>query len=401
MHRLTALLFGTAALAFAMPAAAAQESVIYSFQPAADGNPNARLLLQKNTLFGTTAGDGGSLGTVFALKGSGSAWKDSTLVAFDGSNGAYPQTGLIADSNGNLYGTTSSSGTYNGGTLFELTKANGIWTLQTLWYFGNTADGVSPIGDLLMDQSGAIYGTTEHGGAHNLGTVFKLTQSGGVWTESVLYSFAGGTDGELPEAGLVMDKAGALYGTTYYGGDSSTCNGGCGTAFKLTQSGGVWTDSVLHAFGNGTDGRFPSFGPLVLASGGALYGTTVYGGTNDWGVVFELTQAGGKWKEKIVHAFGGAQDGEGPAATLVEGASGTLYGTTVLGGANGGGTVYVLTKSNGGWTESVVTNFPNSTGDGFFPHANVAFDQKSGTLYGTTVQGGSGGFGTVYQIVAP
>jgi uncharacterized repeat protein (TIGR03803 family) len=402
MNRLAMSFLGIGAAALAPPAMA-QESLLYSFNPEVDGNPQGRLLLEKKALFGTTAGADSSDGTVFELKRAGKTWTESTLVTFNGSNGAYPAAGLIVDPSGNLYGTTGSAGTYNGGTAFELTSSKGSWNLQTLWYFGNTAthDGVAPACDLLMDSTGAIYGTTQSGGTNNLGTVFKLTQSGAVWTESVLYSFAGGSDGQEPAAGLVMDSSGALYGTTYYGGGSGTCNDGCGTAFELRQSGGVWTDTVLHAFGNGTDGQFPGYGPLVLASGGALYGTTTYGGTDDWGTVYELTPSGGKWKEKILYDFTGAADGATANGGLIKGKSGAMYGTTEEGGANYGGTVYVLTKANGGWTEDVVTNFPNFSGDGFFPVAGVTLDTKSDTLFGVTTQGGADGWGSVYQVVLP
>jgi uncharacterized repeat protein (TIGR03803 family) len=403
MNRLTIRVLAIAAGAMALPAFA-QESVLYSFNPEADGNPQARLLLEKKALFGTTEGQGSSDGTIFELKQSGNSWTESTLVTFNGGNGAYPEAGLIADASGNLYGTTSSASTYNGGTVFELTPSGNGWNFQTLWSFGNTAthDGDFPNCDLLMDSTGAIYGTTEQGGTSNLGTVFKLTNSGGVWTESALYNFAGGTDGQYPDAGLVMDSSGALYGTTYYGGGAASCNVGCGTVFELTQSGGVWTETVFHAFGNGTDGDYPGFGPLLLASSGALYGTTGSGDTYDWGMAYELTPSNGKWKEKILHNFGGGGgDGAGVSGGLTKGKSGAMFGTTELGGANDGGTVFALTKANGGWTESVVTNFPNSSGDGVFPVADVVLDTKSETLYGATKQGGTDGWGSVYQVVLP
>jgi uncharacterized repeat protein (TIGR03803 family) len=403
MNKLTISFLAITAAALAVPAMA-QESVLYSFNPEADGNPEGRLLLVgKDTLFGTTYEQGGSPGTVFELKRSGNSWTESTLVTFDGTDGLYPAAGLIADANGNLYGTTSSDGTYNGGTVFELTNTNGTWSLQTRWYFGNTAthDGIAPTCDLLMDSTGAIYGTTEQGGTSNNGTVFKLTNSGGTWTESVLYNFAGGSDGDFPVAGLAMDSSGALYGTTYYGGGSATCNIGCGTVFELAPNGKDWTESVLHAFGNGTDGLFPGYGQLVVAPSGALYGTTGAGGTDDWGLVYELTPSGGKWKEKIIHNFGGSGDGLGPDSGLLKGQGGAMFGTTELGGANGGGTVYALTKANGGWTEDLVTSFPNFTGDGFYPHAGVILDKKSGMLFGTTSQGGTDGWGAVYQVAVP
>ena len=384
-----------AALSAAVPAAA-QESVIYSFPTDGTGDPVGRLLLVNGALYGATTGGSGSLGTVFQLKKANGGWKETTVHAFSGSaDGAYPAGGLIADANGVLYGTTASSGGYNGGTFFSLTKSGKQWTEQTLWKFGNpdTHDGAAPTSELLMDASGAIYGTTQSGGAHNIGTVFKLTNAGGVWTSTVLYSFAGGRDGNIPHAGLVMDDAGVLYGTTYYGGTQNQ-----GTAFALTPSGNTWSESVIYSFGKGTDGRNPGYEPLVL-SRGALYGTTIYGGANDWGIVFALTPSAGKWREKIVHTFGSGSDGRAATGGVILSKSGALYGTTGDGGQNFGGTVYQILRSGGAWTETVDTNFANFNGDGFFPQGGVTIDSKSGTIYGTTDQGGSQGWGAVYQIV--
>lgn len=381
-------------LAQALPAVA-QESVIYSFPDEATGDPVGRLLLVNGALYGATTGASATLGTVFELKKTNSGRKETTVHTFGGSDGRYPAGGLIADANGVLYGTTSSGGTYNGGTFFSLTRSGKTWTEQTLWNFGNpdTKDSVAPACELLMDASGAVYGTAQSGGAHNMGTVFRLTSSGGVWTSTVLYSFAGGRDGTAPHGGVTMDSAGVLYGTTYYGGAENQ-----GTAFALTPSGNKWNESVLYAFGKNTDGRNPCCEPLVLYRGD-LYGTTLYGGANDWGIVFELIPSGAKWKEKIVHTFGSGSDGRTANGGVMMGKSGTLYGTTINGGQNSGGTVYQLVHSGGVWTETVDTNFANFNGDGFFPQGGVTLDSRSGTLYGTTDQGGAQGWGAVYQIV--
>jgi len=380
-------------ISLALPANAS-ESVLYSFDSSANGGPYGRLLLQKNALFGTTDEDGDVYGTVFELKKSGSTWKKKTLFAFDGTNGAYPFAGLIADASGVLYGTSSSAGPYNGGTAFMLSNADGVWSEQTIWNFGNTGDGDAPTCDLIMDSTGTLYGTTQSGGVYNLGTVFKLSNSGGVWTDTVLYSFAGGNDGQHPAAGLVMDNSGALFGTTIQGGTNNE-----GTAFELAQSGGTWTETVLHAFGSGNDGQQPGGGPLVMNAGGDLYGTTQYGGAKDWGIVFVLSLSGRKWKEKVLHTFTDGNDGGTPEGGLLMGDAGVLYGTTSGGGMNNGGTVFALSKSGGAWTESVLSNFPNTSGDGEFPRAAVIEEKKTGTLYGTTSSGGADTWGTVYQIL--
>jgi uncharacterized repeat protein (TIGR03803 family) len=402
MKSLTVSCLALAAAALAWPALA-QESVVYDFNSSA-GAVQARLLLYKNALYGTTEGysTNGNYGVVFEVRHVGSTWKESTIATFDRTNGALPLAGLIADSSGNLYGTTFQGGAYNGGSVFMLSKSGNSWTLRTIWSFAGTeTDGAGPACDLLMDSTGAIYGTTEAGpfGGSNYGTVFKLTQSGGVWTDSVLYSFTGGSDGNRPNAGLVMDKSGALYGTTLLGG--SSINGtGVGTVFELQPNGATWTETVLHAFGNGSDGYSPAYSPLLLAANGTLYGATTEGGKPDYGTVYELRPSGGTWKEKILHEFSNdASDGGRPNGGLINGASGTMYGTTLSGGPGSGGTVYALTKSNGGWMESILYNFGDYS-DGIGPLADVTLDKRAGALFGVTEEGGTN-YGVVYQLMLP
>jgi uncharacterized repeat protein (TIGR03803 family) len=237
---------------------------------------------------------------------AGGGWTEQVLHRFpddNGTDGTAPVAGLIIDAAGNLYGTTSSGGTlFFRGTAFELTPAaGGVWTETVLHSFGNGTDASEPRAGLIFDAAGNLYGTTAVGGTGSncifgCGTVFELTPAaGGGWTEKVLYSFnANGTDGYSPEAGLIIDAAGNLYGTTYAGGTSSGCAPyGCGTVFELTPAaGGGWTETVLHNFGNGTDGSTP-FAGLIFDAAGNLYGTTYYGGTgaNEGGTVFEFTAA--------------------------------------------------------------------------------------------------------------
>jgi uncharacterized repeat protein (TIGR03803 family) len=377
MKSLTVSCLALAAAALARPALA-QESALYDFNASA-GPVESRLLLYKNALFGTTQGYAND-GSAFELKQVGGAWKESTIATFDGTDGDQPMAGLIADSSGNLYGTTFKGGAYNAGSVFMLTKSGKSWTVQAIWSFGGTeTDGAGPVCDLLMDSTGAIYGTTEAGpfGGSNDGTVFKLTQSGGVWTDTVLYGFAGYSDGERPNAGLVMDSSGALYGTTLLGGSSR--NGtGVGTVFELQPNGATWTETVLHAFGNGSDGYSPVYSPLLLAANGALYGATTDGGTQNFGTVYELKPSGGTWKETILHNFmSNASDGGNPAGGLINGTSGALFGTTLSGGSGFGGTMYALTKSSGGWMESILCNFGDYSG-GVGPIADVTLDKKAG-----------------------
>jgi uncharacterized repeat protein (TIGR03803 family) len=240
-------------------------------------------------------------------------WNAKVLHNFgSGSDGQYPQSGLIGDAAGNLYGTTTYGGTYscgepNCGTVFELTPiAGGGWTETVLHSFGSATDGYNPYSGVILDAAGNLYGTTAGGGTHSQGTVFKLSPSeGGGWTETVLHNFGNGTDegAAVPLAGLVLDAAGNLYGTTFVGGAyyCADLNGGCGTVFELTPiAGGVWKETVLHSFGGGMNGYAPYAG-VILDAAGNLYGTTEFGGIDDCdvapdhgcGIAFKLTPTAG------------------------------------------------------------------------------------------------------------
>ena len=256
---------------------------------------------------------------------------------------------------------------------------------------GNGADGYQPEASLIFDAVGNLYGTTYWGGTYGFGTVFELTPSGGGgWTETVLHSFQpNGTDGNYPIAGLIFDAAGNLYGTTSAGGTY-----GFGTVFELTpEEGGGWTETVLLNF-NGTDGSYPHAG-LAFDAAGNLYGTTGYDGTYHYGTVFELTPtAGGGWTETVLHSFGNGTDGASPFAGLIFDAAGNLYGTTSAGGTYGTGTVFELT----GGREQVLYSFKSRYGaDGATPYAGLIFD-AAGNLYGTTYWGGNYGDGTVFEL---
>jgi uncharacterized repeat protein (TIGR03803 family) len=276
-------------------------------------------------------------------------------------------------------------------------------------------DGGAPRGGVIWDASGNLYGTTEVGGGgkcqYGCGTVFELTpKAGGGWAEKVLYRFTNSQkDGHYPEAGLVFDSAGNLYGTTGNGG-GGTCQSGCGTVFELTpKAGGGWTEKVLHRFSNnGKDGYWPRAN-LILDASGNLYGTTVGGGSRSCtdggcGTVFELTpKAGGEWTEKVLHSFSNnGKDGHNCYGALIFDSSGSLYGTTAGGGSGtcqyGCGTVFKLTpKADGKWTENVLYSFKNNGSDAQSPFASLIFD-TSGNLYGTTGGGGTYGYGTVFEL---
>ena len=384
-------------------AAQVQEQVLYSFGNADGAQPDAGLIFDgAGNLYGTTyAGYVPSEGTVFELTpATGGGWTEKVLHDFnnDGTDGTYPVAGLIFDGAGNLYGTTAFGGTYDLGTVFELTPAvGGGWAEKVLHSFGGSgSDGIEPQSSLLIDGAGNLYGTCG-GGTYHKGMVFELTPSaGGNWTENVLHEFTG-TDGAGPLASLIFDAAGNLYSTTAAGGTYNK-----GTVFELTPAaGGIWTEQVLYSFGNGTDGVNPYAG-LIFDAVGNLYGTTYLGGTYNQGTVFELTPAaGGGWAEQVLHNFNfDSSDGRGPDSGLVLYA-GNLYGTTGSGGVynNPGGTAFeLMPAAGGGWIEQVLHSFGSGT-DGSTPVGGLIFDSV-GNLYGMTTYGGTYNLGTVFEFTS-
>jgi len=376
------------------------EQVLHSFGNGSDGvNPSGMILDSVGNLYGTTS-EGGTygVGTVFELTPNGHGGRiEQVLFNFYGPYGDGPLGGLIFDAAGNLYGTTQSGSDSNLGTVFELTPtAGGGWTEQVLHNFNG--DGYDPLAGLVIDAAGNLYGTTDGGNEdYPYGTVFELTPTaGGGWTAKVLHSF-NAADGAYPWFGsLILDGAGNLYGTTLRGGTY-----GAGVVFELTPTmEGNWTETVLHSFSqNGTDGYFP-FGGVIFDATGSLYGTTWIGGSNDAGTVFELTPTGdGNWTETLLHTFGGGTDGANPAAGLIFDAAGNLYGTTGAGGnyGYGYGTVFeLMPNGSGGWTEQILYNFRNSP-DGNDPDTPLVLD-SAGNIYGATGGGGTYGYGTVFEL---
>ena len=306
--------------------AAPTETVLYSFGGSPDGaSPYGGLISDSaGNLYGTTVYGGAGAGTVFKLSPSGT---ETVLYSFTGgSDGAYPYAGLIADSAGNLYGTTFGGGASYAGTVFKLSPSG----TETVLHSFAWSDGALPYGGLIADSAGNLYGTTWNGGSGSCGTVFKLSPSG---TETVLYSFTCGIDGAYPYAGLIADGAGNLYGTTSGGGASYA-----GTAFKLSPSG---TETVLYSFTGGTDGGHPYAG-LIADGGGNLYGTTGGGGALNAGTVFKLSPSG---TETVLYSFACSADGASPYAGLIADSAGNLYGTSLGGCAASNGTVFKVTPS--------------------------------------------------------
>ena len=327
------------------------------------------------------------------LRVFGSAYK--VLYNFNAKNSA-PSSGLVTDAAGNAYGATYKGGNHDSGTVYEISPTTGFHTIFRFSRNGN--GGRQPMGNLVLDAAGNLYGTTFYGGASNLcggcgGTVFELTPSndGGLWKEIVLYSFcslADCTDGAGPMAGVIFDALGNLYGTTQMGGPNIG-----GTVFKLSPSPSGWTESVLHGFSGSNDGANP-FGKLIFDSTGNLYGTTTGGGiSGSGGIVFELSPQGDVWDETILYSFNpNDDDGYSPKAGVTFDSAGNLYGTTYLGGEFELGTVFELSPGAGGiWSEQILHSFRGVGEDGPIDGSSPQSNiiiDAEGNLYGTTLYGG-------------
>jgi uncharacterized repeat protein (TIGR03803 family) len=357
--------------------------------------------------------------------------KEQVLYSFQGiPDGSIPVGGVVLDASGNLYGATTDGGSSSCGgiaqcgTVYQLkppSRQGGAWAESILYVFQGQANNDG--------KTGELYGTTAYGGTGacpaGCGTVYELTPPtipGESWTESVIYSFQGGNDGYVPTGNLVFDGAGNLYGATYYGGGFGVCDQGiypyCGTVFELRPpktKGGAWTEKVLYSFKSGTDGADPN-GNLVFDKKGALYGTTFFGGNEGCqqdagvgcGTVFRLSppaKKGHAWGYEVLYRFNnGPQsvhgDGENPAAGVVLGKDGIIYGTTER-GVTADGTLFALappTKRGEPWKEMLLHFFGISYNDGVFP-LGLVLDSK-GDLYGPASEGASGS-GEIFQLRPP
>lgn len=415
-------LLGAAALA---PAQAGEE-LIYTFKGGTDGAaPSGGLVADaEGALYGTTLNGGGSqdCGTVFKLTPPASKsgpWTETVLYRFKGGfDGWGPQGTLIFDQQGALYGTASSGGTTGHGTVFKLTppaSKSGSWTETVLYSFKGKSDGANPAGALTFDAQGNLYGATKGDGA-SFGTIFKLTPSEkGQWAETVLYTFSSVADGPVPLSGLIFDRQGALYGATQGYLSAQGHYVGSGTVFKLTPpaSGkGSWTETVLHTFTGqqSKTGEVPSAG-LIFDKQGALYGTTAspYDCALGSRTVFKLTPpASGKsaWTETVLTDFKGTPAGC-PFSRLLFDAQGALYGTTGYGGSKAGydgGSVFKLTPApsgkSSGWTLSFLHGFRSMPSAGG-AHPRGLIIGKDGVFYGTLAEYGDtvDGQGAVFRLV--
>lgn len=382
-------------------------SVLHYFNDGEDGaNPYAGLTISPGGALYGTASQGGTYGdesggTVFKLTPEGSSWVLSPLYSFLA--GSEPDGGVVIGPNGALYGTTSAPDGPGHGTVFELTPPPTFcrailcyWNETVLYRFTGTPDGSNPYGNLAFDRVGDIYGTTNEGGMYRGGTTFELTPSGGGYTESIIHSFGSGSDGYFPYADVVLDTAGNLYGTTQGGG-----TGEVGTVYQLMPSNGGWVENVLVNF-DVTDGSYP-VGNLIIDASGNLYGTTEEGGPNGGGVVFKLAPSDGGWTYSLLYSFSSCYL---YGAVTID-TAGNLYGTCAFGGNTGGacgidgcGSVFELTDCTQTCVANDLHDFSGS--DGMYPYGSPVLD-ANGNLYGTTEYGGTGdcldeGCGVVWEI---
>jgi uncharacterized repeat protein (TIGR03803 family) len=350
-------------------------------------------------LIGVVA-SGAMLGAVHQAAAHQAAASETVLHVFRAQqDGAFPWAGLVPDGQGNFYGLAETGGANEFGTVFELTPASGKpYKFRAVYSFTGSLDGAFPEAAPAFDSAGNIYGTTIFGGGYSQGAVFEITPDGhGGWQLAQSYDFTGSTDGGKPAAGVVIGSDGTVYGSTTQGGA-----GGCGTIYALTPSGNGWAETTIHGFQGTDDGCYP-YGQLAIGPNGDLFGTAEYGGAADYGVVFQLHKTAKTWKETVLYAFTGGQDGSLPASSVTFDASGNLYGTTAE--YNGG--VFRLTppKQHGGtWGFSSLYTFTGGA-DGGNPYSGVTIG-KNGVLYGATYAGGKPdcqngvGCGVVYRLTA-
>ena len=314
---------------------------------------------------------------------------------------------LRMDAAGELYGTTAEGGFTRDdcapigcGTDFKLWNRGSGWVLRPLYSFLGGTDGAHPLSGVSIGANGIFYGATEYGGGGYVdgGTVYSLRpiasasrcRAGScLWTEIVLHRFLGGSDGLYPVSPVVFDRDGNIYGTTWLGGGSGNGGYGYGTVYKLSPSGSNWTETVLYSFTGGNDGGGP--GGVIFDTVGNLYGTAG-GGAAGCGTVFRLSPSGFGWTENTLYSFQCGSDGSGPS-DLVFDQSGNLYGATYSGGSGGGGTVYELVRSSNGWTFTLLHSLSGAAG----PVGRLTID-TAGNLYGTAREDGAYGWGSIFKL---
>ena len=365
-------------------------SVIHSFTGGIDGfQPWAGVTIdQGGNLYGTTTEYVG--GNVYEMKLRNGAWTFNTLYRFTEYGRSMPEGRVVKGPGGALYGTTYVGGDdecfeFGCGSVYSVRPPQTICrSVSCPWSASYVAlvaaNGLQPgFVDPAFDAAGNMYVTTTQGGRSGQGNVIQLTRSGGQWIPASIHEFHQ-TDGWMPYSGVTFDAQGNFYGTTWLGGGN---NAGC--VYEMSPSGSGWTFQVIYSFQGVPDGALP-VGGLIFDQAGNLYGTTETGGPGDGGTVWELSPSGGGWNFTLLYSFQGSSTTYGPIDTLTMDAAGSLYGTTVQVGAFGQGSVFKLTRNGGGWTFTDLHDFTGGA-DGANPYGNVTLD-SNGNMYGTTSAGG-------------
>lgn len=381
-----------AAMLFTLPAHAQTFNVIHSFnQDAIGAEPNAGVTLDGHgNIYGTNYFYGVGYGTVYKLTNRNGIWTPTVLYQFHGgTDGAFPASRVVSGPDGALYGTTSEGGgsgcnAHGCGTVFRLSPPPTIcktslcpWLETVLYRFTGGADGAIPqYGDLIFDSAGSIYGTTSGDNA-NFGSVYKLSRSGGVWTETTLWSFTGGNDGLFPLGGVVFDQAGNLYGTMDTG------------VFELSPARGEWTETVIHTFSLQEEGSGAESG-VVFDRAGNLYSSTSVEGPGGEGSIFQMTPSGQSWNLQVIH-----DGGETLGTSLNFDAAGNLYGVRAT-DRNGNGEAFKMSLVDGSWTYTLLHTFSGHS-EGAAPYEGMVMD-SNGNLWGTASVGGDHNYGVVYEI---
>jgi uncharacterized repeat protein (TIGR03803 family) len=336
----------------------------------------------EGNFFGTTLNAGPNGGNVFELSPNGNGgFNEITLHAFTGGlDGSHPRSSVIFDGAGNLYGTTSNGGQYGYGVVFELTRSGSIWIETVLYSFANGADSGIPWSGVIMDKAGNLYGVTVGDTPNGFGAVFELSPSDSGWMEHVIYTLGPSSFFE-PPSGLAMDAQGNIFGAVAL------------TVFELSpNSDGGWNSNVIYTFPSGAYYSIDS--TPAIDQQGNIFGTIQEEHKTKPGVahVYKLTQTGDQWGVQILASWG---KGTGPWGGVVLDSAGDVYGTTVGGGSTGDGTVFELRPKSNRYQKKVLWNFDGSNGE--TPFGSLVRD-NAGNLYGTTVSGGTQGYGTVFEV---
>jgi uncharacterized repeat protein (TIGR03803 family) len=344
------------------------------------------------TVFGGPKG----LGDVVELTPGPSGYTETVLNDFRGRDDGEKPTGIVRDAAGDIFGFAAIGGSGGGGTVFELIP-NGVgYRFRLLYSFPRSFYAWGPLGAPALGSDGSLFGVTQGGAQDNDSIVFKLTRStDDAYSFSTLYTFAGGTDGQLPQVGLTIDDRDVIYGTTYYGGDPS-CSGGCGEVFSISPTMRGYRERAVYRFKSVADGENP-YGPLTIdETTGDIYGTTEYGGKSICGTVFRLSPGSERYAHTVLYGFSGGVTGCLPQGQVFVERDGVLFGTTAIHGVRcsgvGCGLVYELIPIRNGYSHRNFYDFlgpQNGKFDGAEPEQTTLIQDATGALYGTTRSGGS------------